>query len=363
MTNVRSQQRPAHIILDAAAFQHNLQRVRDLLPKSRVMAVIKADAYGHGMEFAADSLASADEFAVNSLDDAKRLRRHAVDKTITLLSALLDESELRWVANNNVRPIVFDHSQLELFESLSNNKPLSVWLKIDTGMGRLGFAAKEIDTVAAKLLGCSAVKNLSLMSHMANADQLEHPLNKRQMDQFQYTALQFDYHQTSLLNSAGILHFSSAAGSIVRPGLMLYGISPFPDQTAQELRLLPVMTFKSELISVKRMAAGDCVGYGSEYQLPDDTQIGIVACGYGDGYPRHAPSGTPVLVNGYKVPLIGRVSMDMLAVDLASVDAKVGDSVILWGVDNPVEKIAKAATTIAYELCCSITARVEKIHI
>jgi len=262
-----------------------------------------------------------------------------------------------------VRPIVFDHSQLTLFKNLKITEPLSVWLKVDSGMGRLGFAIEEIDTVAARLLSFDAVKNLSLMSHMANADQFDHPFNQPQIIEFQNAICQLDYHQTSLLNSAAILNFASAAGHITRPGLMLYGISPLADKSAEELGLKPVMTFKSELISVKTIAAGGCIGYGSEYQLLKDTRIGIVACGYGDGYPRHAPSGTPVLVNGVKTQLIGRVSMDMLAVDLGTLNAKVSDPVILWGADNPVETIAAAATTIAYELCCSITARVERINI
>lgn len=363
MTSVRSNQRPTQVLLDGAAFEHNLQRVRELIPESKVMAVIKADAYGHGMELAADSLGLADEFAVNSLDDVKRLRRHGIDKTITLLSALLSQAELEWAAKNKVRPIVFDHSQLMLFKNLEITESLSVWLKLDSGMGRLGFSAHEIDSIAAHLLACKAVKNLSLMSHMANADRLTHPLNEQQIKDFQDSASQRSYSQTSMLNSAAILNFTSAAGHIVRPGLMLYGISPLADKSAKELGLKPVMTLKSELISVKTIAAGGCIGYGSEYQLLKDTRIGIVACGYGDGYPRHAPSGTPVLVNGVKAQLVGRVSMDMLAVDLGTLNAKVSDPVILWGADNPVEIVAAAATTIAYELCCSITARVERINI
>ena len=363
MTRVQSNQRPAHVLLDRAAFRHNLQRARDLVPQSKVMAVIKADAYGHGMALAADSLDASDELAVNSLDDVKRLRQHGIDKTITLLSALLNESELEWAAKNNVRPIVFNHGQLRCFENLSLAEPLSVWLKVDTGMGRLGFALAEVDGIATKLLSCKAVKELSLMSHMANADQLEHELNGQQIENFQNCVSRQNYHQTSLLNSAGILNFTSVAGHIIRPGLLLYGISPISNKSAQELELKPVMTFKSELISVKPMAAGSFVGYGSEYKLPQDTHVGTVACGYGDGYPRHAPSGTPVFINGQRVPLIGRVSMDMLAVDLTTSDAKVGDSATLWGVDNPIESIAAAATTIAYELCCSITARVERVII
>ena len=355
------QNRPVCVEINRAAFAHNLAKVKALTPDSSVMAVIKADGYGHGMELAADHLSEADEFAVNSLDDVERLRSHGVDKNLTVLSAYLTVEHLNQLTEIKVRPVFYDLAQLIVFEQVDSNANLSVWLKIDTGMGRLGVLPSDLPFVYKRLSKVSGISSINVMTHLANADNINHPSNQEQLDVFHRQLDLLTFEQASVLNSAGVVNFPSQQADFVRPGIMLYGISPVEGKSARDLGLQPVMTFKSQLISVKKLSAGSAIGYGSTYSLEVNSRIGIVACGYGDGYPRHAPSGTLVLVNGFYVPLVGRVSMDMLAVDLGELPAEVGDEVILWGQDNPVEDVAKAAGTIAYELCCGILPRVERV--
>ena len=355
------QNRPVCVEINRAAYTQNLAKVRALTPNAAVMAVIKADAYGHGMEVAAECLAGSDEFAVNSLDDVQRLRSHGVVKRLTVLSASLSVEHLNSLAALNVRPVFYDLAQLALFEGVDANADLSIWLKVDTGMGRLGILASDLPFVYQRLSKVQGIRSINMMTHLANADNVNDTNNSEQIELFKQQLNLFSFEQSSLLNSAGIVNYSSQEMDFVRPGIMLYGVSPVERKSGSDLGLKPVMTFKSKLISVKQLPAGSAIGYGSTYSLEVNSRIGIVACGYGDGYPRHAPSGTLVLVNGFYVPLVGRVSMDMLAVDLGELPAEVSDEVILWGEDNPVEEVAKAAGTIAYELCCGILPRVERI--
>jgi len=361
----RVQNRPAHVLIDRKAITHNFQIAKTLVPNCKVMPIIKADGYGHGMETVADALSNVleetDEIGINGLDDVSRLRSAGVRTTLTVLSASLDLPQLNSLIDTDVRPVFFDHSQLSIFEQMDPDADLDLWLKVDTGMGRLGVLPDELPLIYQRLMAIKGVRSISLMSHLANADDPNHVANKWQIDSVLELANEFDFKEVSLLNSAGIMNYPTDAFQIVRPGLMLYGISPTVNKTARELGLKPVMTFKSELISIKRLPAGSRVGYGSAYTLDSDSRIGIVAVGYGDGYPRHAPSGTPVLVNNMLVPLIGRVSMDMIAVDLSELQANIGDEVVLWGADNPIENIAEMAGTIAYELTCGILPRVERI--
>jgi alanine racemase len=250
-----------------------------------------------------------------------------------------------------------------LLQQLDSGAVISVWLKVDTGMGRLGFAAHQVPEVLRLLTSTPAVSDISLMTHLANADSKVHPLNKQQLAEFKHLSSSFEFKEVSILNSAGILNFADACESVVRPGMMLYGVSPFKEKCGKELGLRPAMTLKSQLISVKTVESGASIGYGSRDMLERTTQIGIVSCGYGDGYPRHAISGTPVVINGSTVPLIGRVSMDMIAVDLGEMHAAVGDEVVLWGDSNPVEVVAEFSDTIGYELVCGILPRVKRLSI
>jgi alanine racemase len=358
-----SNNRATHVVIERAAIEHNLKRVTEFVPSAKVMAVIKADGYGHGMELAAQALASADEFAVSSLDDVTRLRSQGFDKPITMLSATFTVDDLNSMSEQKVRPVIYDLEQLSILSGLSPTAELDLWLKIDTGMGRLGLCIDDAHLIVARLLSQTGVNSVSAMTHLANADDPDHPSNQRQIKSFLKFAEHYEFSQLSIMNSAGTIAFPQQANDMVRPGLILYGVSPQLDSSAQGLDLRPAMTLKSKLISVKRLPVGSPIGYGSRYTLDSDSRIGVISCGYADGYPRHAPSGTPVLINGMYVPLIGRVSMDLITVDLGEVKAEVGDEAILWGANNPVETIAEMSGTIAYELICGITPRVERIVI
>ncbi|WP_353413810.1 alanine racemase [Arenicella sp. 4NH20-0111] len=357
-----------YIELNTDAFAHNLACIRQLAPLSKVMAVIKANAYGHGMMLAARHLDDADEFAVTSTEDAQQLRQNQIDKPLTLLSPMFGESDLKWMSENTVRPVIYDYHQLNSLRSDKSFKSLDVWLKVDTGMGRLGFSMEEIQSVYNSVRQLAGIGSISLMTHLAQADQPNLTANQQQIALFQSIVSEAKnnnqtYSECSILNSAGVVAFSENAMDIIRPGVLLYGVSPQRGLSSQALGLQPVMTFKSSIISVRRMPSGSSIGYSGTYTLDQDSRIAYIACGYGDGYPRHAPNGTTVLVNGFLVPLVGRVSMDMIAVDIGELPVNVGDQAVLWGEGNPVEDVAEASGTIAYELTCKITQRVSRVVI
>lgn len=352
----------ARVEINCAALQHNFARVKKCAPNAAVMAVIKADAYGHGMELVASTLDNADEFGVRNLADVRRLRNAGFNKHITVLSGVWCTEELA-LLSKNVALTLFDWTQLEVIEQATLPHRLSVWLKLDTGMGRLGFLKNDLDEVLRRLGAISKVTDIKLMTHLANATNIESEDTQRQLDILHDVLEQHTFDQVSVLNSAGVCSFPSATYQTVRPGLMLYGASPLDDTSAEELQLRPVMTLKSRLISVREMPVGSAIGYGGVSVLCKEAVIGIIACGYGDGYPRHTQVGAPVLIKGKFAPLLGRVSMDMIAVDISDVDAQVGDDAILWGNGNPIELIAEYANTIPYTLMCGITDRVERVTV
>lgn len=356
--------RATRAVIDLAALQHNLQVSRHAAPNSRQMAIIKAHAYGHGMVRIAQALDDADAFGVALIEEAIPLREAGVSKPILLLEGLTSEQDLTLIRGYNLDCVVHHESQLRMLEAAFGD-PVTVWLKIDTGMHRLGFKPEQANQAYQRLQQCAVVKQpIQLMTHLANADERDDDLTEQQIKRF-YEAIQFADSEKSNLscsiaNSAGILGWPASHADWVRPGIMLYGVSPFVAGTAKEHDLKPVMTLKSELIAVNHFKKGDKVGYGGSWSCSDDMPIGVVAIGYGDGYPRHARSGTPVLVNGQRVQLVGRVSMDMITVDLREqVNAVVGDRVTLWGQGLPIEEVADCASTIAYELLCSVTSRVQ----
>ncbi len=343
--------------IDLAALQHNFGRVKQLAPDSRVMAVIKADAYGHGMVQAARALSLAphyaDAFAVAHLNEALALREAGIKQPLLVLQGFQNAQQLEQMHEHGIQPVVHQHKQLELLQQ-SSLQGVDIWLKINTGMGRLGFGLHEAADVYARLKGCNSVASITLMSHFANGDVMGHPLNKKQIQAFQALAEEFKI-PTSLCNSAGLIHFPQLQGDWVRPGIMLYGSSPVQEQTSAQLGLKPVMSLNAPLIAINHLQAGDYVGYGSEWQCPQDMPLGIVGVGYGDGYPRHARQGTPVYINGQRSEIIGRVSMDMIAIDLSRVaDACEGDMVELWGEHINIDEVARKAGTIAYELLCNL---------
>ncbi len=344
------------IEIDARALRHNLGVVRRHAPGAKIMAVIKANAYGHGVLPVARALSGADSFAVARVDEGLELRAAGVEKPLLVLAGAHDAEELRAAAAAGLELAVHHVFQLSLLAEASLPAPVAVWLKLDTGMNRLGVAPadatgllrelKQLDSVAA-IRGC--------LTHLANADDLGDDFTRVQLRRFR-EAVAHAGLPLSMANSAGILGWPESHGDWVRPGIMLYGASPF---AAPVEELEPVMSFHARLIAVKNLRAGETVGYGASWTAPEDMPLGVVAAGYADGYPREIPSGTPVRVDGCIVPLVGRVSMDTLMVDLREQpQARPGDPVLLWGRELPVETIAAAAGTIPYTLFCGIGGRV-----
>ncbi|WDE04645.1 alanine racemase [Thalassomonas viridans] len=352
----------ATAVIDRQALVENFNRVKAFAPKAKVLAVLKANGYGHGLELIARALPQADAFGVARLDEALALRAAGVIKPIVLLEGFFSEQELPILVVNNLQTIIHNREQLNALTRTQLEKPLKVWLKVDTGMHRLGINPEEFDTFYRALSASSNVDpDIVLMSHLGCADDESNPVTNTQLALFEQLTQGYN-NEKSLANSAGCYAWPQTQFDWIRPGLILYGVSPMaePEQDAQTLGIKPVMTLQSSLIAVRSLKAGEAVGYGGAWISPEDTNIGVIAIGYGDGYPRHAENGTPVLVNGRRVPLVGRVSMDMITVDLGKDSCdQVGDLAILWGQGLPVEEIALHATTIPYELLCNITRRVQ----
>lgn len=353
----------AYAVLDLDAVQHNLSIVRNYAPNAKVMAVIKANAYGHGLLRIAEALHDVDAFAVARVDEGIRLRKAGFKNRIAVLEGFTCVEELEELLHYHLDSVVHSLTQLEILETATLKGVCAVWLKLDTGMGRLGFRAKEFGSVYQRLNRCALVKQpFGLMTHFASADDMNDDKTLKQINLFDETVAGLS-GELSMANSAGILGWEQSLRDWVRPGIMLYGVSPFPDSTGRQLGLKPVMELHSKLIAVKQIDAGDTVGYGGSWTCEKPTKLGVVAIGYGDGYPRYAKAGTPVLVNGGRVPLIGRVSMDMITVDLdTQPDAKSGDPVTLWGEGLPVEEVALWADTIPYTLVCGVTQRVRLVE-
>lgn len=355
--------RPARVVVNLAALRHNLERARQLSPQSRVMAVVKADAYGHGLARVATTLQSADAFGVACLEEARLLRESGITLPVLLLEGPYSPAEIPEIRRLGLDIVIHEPGQVEMLEQAGAGDPIPVWLKIDSGMHRLGFLPERVDSVWRRLQACRAVADdIVVMTHLALATDRESPMTREQIALFDSTC-PADAGVRSIANSAGLLAFPESHSHWVRPGIMLYGVSPMDDSIGPDEGLRPVMTLESRLIAVKSVRAGARVGYGASWQCPEDMPIGVVAAGYGDGYPRHAPSGTPVLVNGWRTSLIGRASMDMLNVDLrGQPEARPGDPVVLWGEGLPVEEIAASAGTIPYELLCAVHKRLHFIE-
>jgi alanine racemase len=355
--------RPVRARIDLQALGDNLSLARQLAPASRVMAVVKADAYGHGLVPAASALDRADAFAVVSLDEAARLREAGIDKPVTLLEGLYGADEVDDAVALNLGLVVHCEEQLQWLERADAVHRMPLWIKFDTGMHRLGFAPERASEIYVRLMERAVpAHNLGWMSHLACADEPRRPETARQTGRF-LAAVESLPGTKSLANSAALMSRPDSQLDWVRPGIMLYGGNPMTSTADCPHPLNAVMTLETTLIAVNRCFAGDAVGYGGAYVCPRDMHVGVAAVGYGDGYPRHAPQGTPVLVDGRRCPLIGRVSMDMITIDLATVpEARVGDPVVLWGRGLPIDEIARHAGTINYELMCGITARVPRCY-
>ncbi len=344
----------AQISIDAMA--HNLRVARALAADARVFAVVKANAYGHGLSRARRAFAAADGFAVLTLEEAANLRQMGVDQPILLLEGLFGADEIAACVELDLWPVLHHAAHLDWLAQQPPARPLQVFLKFDTGMHRLGLPLAEQAALVARTRSLPGVAGVTLMTHFAQADEAVGV--DWQLQPFLRELAGYGLPWSSA-NSAALLRFPETRGDWVRPGLMLYGASPFPEVSAAELGLRPAMTLQSEIIAVQALQAGEGVGYGQLFRAERAMRVGVVACGYADGYPRHALTGTPVLVDGRIGRTLGRVSMDMLCVDLGDFpEAGLGTPVTLWGEGLPVDAVAAAAGTTSYELLCALAARV-----
>lgn len=347
--------RPIQAHIDLSALEHNLH-VAQRMCDARVMAVIKAAAYGHGLLRAAEALQAAEGFALLDIQEAVRLREAGFRQKILLLEGFFSADDLPLLAEYDLDTVIHSSHQIDMLDAYPRRGTLSVWLKVNSGMNRLGVSPNEVAAVMEKLKGHPAVREVTLMTHFSHADEAEGV--GRQLERFNTLSAPYRVAR-SLANSAALLRHPATHADWVRPGIMLYGASPFAGTMGEQFGLRPVMTLSSEIISVREIRAGEQVGYGGLFKAESSMRIGVVACGYADGYPRHAPTGTPVLVHGKRTRTLGRVSMDMLSVDLTPLpEAGIGSRVVLWGQGMPVEEVAQAAGTISYELMCALTVRV-----
>ncbi|MGH1537787.1 MAG: alanine racemase [Gammaproteobacteria bacterium] len=356
--------RAAFARINLSYLKNNLAIIRKIANQSKIMAVVKADAYGHGTLHVCKSLTDVDAFAVAHVNEALELRGYGIKQPIVALQGFNNSDGLLNAIEQNVQLVLHNKEQLKILKNCKNEKPLSVYLKIDTGMHRLGFSGHEFGEILAEiksLLPSGSI--IRLMTHLACADEVDNPMTQQQIEQFDQLIIDKS-HEQSIANSAGILAWPNSHRDWVRPGLAMYGISPLHDTAMpNELMLRPIMSLHAPLISIKACKKGEIVGYGGDFCCPGDMLIGIIAIGYADGYPRHLKSTPSVAIGANKVPLVGRVSMDMIAVDLTGVDAKVGQIAELWGESISVADVAAHAETISYELLCAAGNSVYKNYI
>lgn len=357
--------REARLGISLKALHHNLQRVREAAPYARVMAMVKADAYGHGARLVAETLAEADAFGVAFLDEALALRAAGIVQPIAVLEGVFSDAEMFEAVRQRLTIVVHQEEQIGFLERCRLSGPVDVWLKLDSGMHRLGFSPEAAIGAFRRIRAARVTGEVGLLTHFAAADELESQQTEKQIARFRAVQQVLTRNgerpmPDSLCNSAAILAWPAAHGAWVRPGIMLYGSSPFADRSAEEMGLRPVMTLASRLIAINPLKRGESVGYGATWTSPRDTRIGVIAIGYGDGYPRHARNGTPVLIGGHQVPLVGRVSMDMITVDLGDLPVSLGETCILWGDGLSADVVAAHAGTISYELFCKVTTRVRR---
>lgn len=346
-------------VIDTQALRHNLNVIRARAGRAKVIAVVKANAYGHGLVSTALAIQDAGAFAVARLDEGMSLRAAGITSRIVLLEGVFSRSQLEDAAQDQLDLVVHDARQIELLEQTGGAGRFAIWIKIDTGMNRLGFAPRDFPAALKRMrLLRSAPRELRLMTHLACADERDGEVTRAQLARFA-EATQGLKLETSIVNSAGLLGEVAPASDWVRPGIALFGASPFEDATAADLGLKPVMTLVSTVLTVREVRQGERVGYGGAWTAPRDAKVAIIAAGYGDGVHRSFALGTPVLIKKQRAPLIGRVSMDMIAIDVTGIGGiEVGTPATLWGEGLPVEEVARHASTIPYELLCSVSQRV-----
>ena len=350
----------ARVTIDLPALRHNLAVVRNLCPRSKIMAMIKADAYGHGLLPVAQALADADGFAVARLDEALQLRRSGIEQRILLLGTLLDNDELRLCSELNIDVTAHDAESVALIDTAAMHHPLRVWLELDSGMHRLGLDPEGFERADQKLHTNTGVVELLHWTHFSDAEDLRNDINDQQFALMQSARAQQN-SPISIANSASIIGRPDTHEAWVRPGLMLYGINPIKDAHAQKLQT--AMQLRANVIAIRAVKKGESVGYNRTWTAQRDSTIATIGIGYGDGYPRHARNGTPVWLNGQCVPLVGRVSMDSITVDITDHNLiQLGVEAELWGKNLSADIVAHHAHTISYELFTSVTTRVERIY-
>lgn len=361
--------RPTKIVIDLQAIKHNCQVAAKLAPQANVLAMVKADAYGHGAVEVAKALEpQVAKFGVCCLEEAQALRQAGINKPIVLIEGCFEAQEYELAAQLNCEIVIHNKAQIAQLLALNSVDRFTLWLKIDTGMHRLGIAEDETERLFKQLQTSNKLGKLIVMSHFANADELKSPCTTEQIKRFHQVlapllAANTETLELSLANSAAILAWPQSHGDWVRPGIMLYGISPFTHAHEKADKLLPAMQFYSKVIAVRQLKTGETVGYGNKWQAQRPSTIATVAAGYGDGYPRTAPSGTPVLVNGRVAYLAGRVSMDMLSVDVTDLPkVEPGAEVELWGARLLVNEVAQHAGTNGYELVTRMPPRAPRIY-
>ena len=355
--------RPLVATIDVAALQHNLAVAKQHAPDSKVWAVVKANAYGHGLAYGVRGFAAADGLGLIEPDGIVRLRELGWKKPILLLEGFFHAIDLPLLVQHQVQTAIHSLEQITMLEQTPLSEPLDVHLKINTGMNRLGFMPEDFREIYARVRALPQVRSIGMMTHFANGEYGDHAVLPvaEQLRRFEAATAGLEGPR-SLANSAADLVHHEVAADWVRPGIMLYGGTP-GGRTADEFNLRPAMTLTSEIIGVQHITNGDAVGYGSRFEAAHPMKIGVVACGYADGYPRHAPTGTPVLVNGVRTRTVGQVSMDMLVVDLSAVPGSgVGSKVTLWGEGMPIDEVAQSAGTIGYELMCALAPRVQVVE-
>lgn len=356
--------RPTQALINKSALRSNYQLAQSLAPHSKSMPIVKANGYGHGAVEVAMALSDlAPAFGVASTEEALALRDAGLTQPILLLEGAFTRDEILVAAANNFWLLLNHQVQVEQLLSAKPGAPVRIWIDIDTGMHRLGFAPQDVENVYRQLTASNNVQSgIVLATHFASADELTNPFTDIQIDCFNKIAAGIACER-SLANSPAILAWPQSLSDWNRPGFMLYGNSPFNTQQANADKLKPVMTFKSEVIALRDVAAGERVGYGGTWIARRQSRIATVTAGYGDGYPRHAPNGTPVLINNKRCPLAGRVSMDMIMVDVTDLErVSLGDEAILWGPQLSVNEVASCAGTIGYELLTRMPARVPRIY-
>lgn len=361
--------RPLVAEINLAALRHNYQLALNQSPTASALAVVKANAYGHGAVEVAKALADlAPAFAVACIEEAEQLRAAGIKQPITLIEGFFEASELPIIFANNYQPLIHSHWQIKVLVQYLIHNPtpaasLNIWLKVDTGMHRLGFTPTETVSAYQQLKALLAINQITLTSHFACADDLANLATLKQLAVFKDLQQQLNC-PISIANSPATLGWPAAQAGYLRPGIMLYGASPFAAGHVLGDQLQTVMTLKTQLISVNDLPAGEGVGYGARFFTQKTTRIGVAACGYGDGYPRQALDGTPIIVNGIKCSLAGRVSMDMMTLDLNHCpNAKIGDEVLLWGESLPVNEVANYCDTISYTLLTGLLPRVKRIYL